>query len=130
MYGAGGRVPGALASTTGCLFNKWLVVRAMRGTVMGVHFQSQGHRDRVIRTPHDGGELQSLVELLRWRAQEQPQQRAYTFLVDGEAEAGHLTYGELDQQARAIAAHLQAVSAPGERAVLLYQAGLEYIAAF
>src|SRR5262249_17504659 len=86
------RMPGALPSTTGCLFNKWLVVSAMRGTVMGVHFQSQGHMDRIICTPHDVGELQSLVELLRWRAQEQPQQRAYTFLVDGEAEAGHLTY--------------------------------------
>ena len=27
----------------------------------------------------------TLVELLRWRAQYQPERRAYTFLVDGDA---------------------------------------------
>ena len=49
----------------------------------------------------------TLVELLRWRAQHQPERRAYTFLVDGEAEEVSLTYAELDHQARAIGAWLQ-----------------------
>jgi 7-keto-8-aminopelargonate synthetase-like enzyme/acyl-CoA synthetase (AMP-forming)/AMP-acid ligase II/acyl carrier protein len=73
---------------------------------------------------------QNLVELLRWRARHQPDQRAFTFLLDGETTAEHLTYAALDRQARTIAAHLQRVSDPGDRALLLYPTGLPYIAAF
>ncbi|MFQ5794226.1 MAG: AMP-binding protein [Candidatus Bipolaricaulia bacterium] len=72
----------------------------------------------------------TLVDLLRWRALHQPNQRAYTFLTDGETEEVSLTYGELDRQARAIGAWLQSLAATGERALLLYPPGLEYIAAF
>jgi len=78
----------------------------------------------------DQAKHSTLVELLRWRALKQPNQRAYTFLLDGEREEVHLTYGELDRQARAIAALLQDMKAEGERALLLYPPGLEYIAAF
>jgi malonyl CoA-acyl carrier protein transacylase len=72
----------------------------------------------------------TLVKLLRFRAQYQPEQIAYIFLKDGETESGRLTYRELDQNAQAIAASLQSLVAPGERALLLYQSGLEFIAAF
>jgi len=74
--------------------------------------------------------LSSLVDLLRWRALEQPEHQIYTYLIDGEAEGGHLTYEALDSQARAIGALLQSYKAAGERALLLYPAGLEFIAAF
>ena len=74
--------------------------------------------------------LSSLVELLRLRALEQPEQRIYTYLIDGETEGAQLTYEALDRQARAIAALLQSYQASGERALLLYPAGLEFIAAF
>ncbi|HKP13638.1 MAG TPA: AMP-binding protein, partial [Blastocatellia bacterium] len=40
-----------------------------------------------------------------------------------------LRYGDLDLRARAIAAALQELAAPGERALLCYPAGLEYVAA-
>ena len=46
----------------------------------------------------------SLVEILLQRAQNQPERKAYIFLQNGETESGSLTYGELDRQARAIAA--------------------------
>jgi amino acid adenylation domain-containing protein len=71
-----------------------------------------------------------LVDLLRWRAAHQPDRRAYTFLVDGEADAVHLTYADIDRQARSIAALLQSRGMAGERALLLYPPGLDYIAAF
>lgn len=71
----------------------------------------------------------TLVELLRWRAREQATGRAYTFLVDGKIEGATLTYGELDRQARAIGAWLQAHNARGERALLLYPQSLEVLAA-
>jgi acyl-CoA synthetase (AMP-forming)/AMP-acid ligase II len=51
-------------------------------------------------------------------------------VLDGQTAEQRLTYGALDRQARAIAATLQALSATGERALLLYPPGLAYIAAF
>ena len=74
--------------------------------------------------------LSTLVEFLRWRALHQPEQRIYTYLVDGELEGAHLTHEALDCQARAIGALLQSYRASGERALLLYPAGLEFIPAF
>src|SRR5690349_24751433 len=72
----------------------------------------------------------TLVELLRRRAIDAPTQRAYTFLVDGDAEELHLTYSELDSRARRIAAVLQQVSKPGDLVLLLYPPGLGYVSAF
>ncbi|HET9210870.1 MAG TPA: AMP-binding protein, partial [Thermoanaerobaculia bacterium] len=77
-----------------------------------------------------GDDPATLVEALRRRAESRPDRLAYTFLLDGETRELHVTYGELDLQARAIAARLQALGAAGERALLLYPAGLQYAAAF
>ena len=72
----------------------------------------------------------NLVELLRFRAQYQPDKTAYIFLQDGETASSKLTYQELDYQARAIASRLQSLYTKGSRALLLYQPGLDFIAAF
>ncbi|MBW4574951.1 MAG: AMP-binding protein [Aphanothece sp. CMT-3BRIN-NPC111] len=75
-------------------------------------------------------EIYNLVALIQQRASNQPHKRAYTFLGDGETETAHLSYGELDQQARAIATQLKKLVAPGDRALLVYPSGLEFISAF
>lgn len=72
----------------------------------------------------------TLVELLRHRATYQPDDIAFIYLVDGETEEQPITYRELDRQARAIAAWLQTHDLVGERALLLYPPGLDFIAAF
>jgi acyl-CoA synthetase (AMP-forming)/AMP-acid ligase II len=72
----------------------------------------------------------TLVELLSYRAHNQPDQKVFTFLRSGEVEAAELTYGELHLQAQTIAAKLQSSAQPGERALLLFQPGLEFIVAF
>ncbi len=72
----------------------------------------------------------TLVDILRQRAQNQPDQIAFRFLQNGETESLQLTYQEMDQKARAIAASLQSFLSPGERVLLLYPSGLEFIAAF
>ncbi|NEO20617.1 MULTISPECIES: fatty acyl-AMP ligase [unclassified Moorena] len=72
----------------------------------------------------------TLVDILRYRAVNQPDAIAYTFLVDGETEQVSLTYQELEQKAQAIAFHLQSIYSPGETALLLYPPGLDYICAF
>lgn len=95
----------------------------------------------------------TFVDLIGDRAQSTPDRNAFTFLKDGETKEMTVTYGELDQQARAIATLLQQyggthfgkqegthlgkqggthLGKQGERAVLVYpyDAGLEFIAAF
>ncbi|MEH1781246.1 MAG: fatty acyl-AMP ligase [Nostoc sp.] len=72
----------------------------------------------------------TLIDLLSYRAKNQPEKTAYIFLRDGETEENRLTYGELDLQARSLATHLQSLISPGERALLLYPPGLEFISAF
>lgn len=72
----------------------------------------------------------TFVEILRGRAIQQPDDLAFRFLTDGESLGETLTYGELDQGSRAIAAQLQAMGLCGERALLLYPPGLDYLIAF
>ncbi len=73
---------------------------------------------------------QTLVELLQLRALHQPEKVLYTFLVDGEKEELTLTCGELDRRARSLSAWLKPVVATGDRVLLLYPPGLEFITAF
>src|SRR3954462_8446121 len=72
---------------------------------------------------------QSMVELLASQAADQPEATAYMFLDDRDGEQP-ITFGELDRRARLIAARLQLELKPGDRALLVYPAGLEFIAAF
>lgn len=72
----------------------------------------------------------NLVEMLLHRARCQPDDVGFVYLVDGEKDQIHLTYRELDRQARAIGAWLESRNLAGQRALLLYPAGLEFIAAF
>lgn len=71
-----------------------------------------------------------MIEVLRIRADTNPKTVAFTFLTDGEEEGARLTFADLDLQARAIAATLRDVAEPGDRALLLYAPGLEFIPAF
>ena len=73
---------------------------------------------------------QNFIEILQARARQQPNDRIFVFLKDGETESAELTYFQLDRQARVIAAHLQSLNLAGERALLLYPSGLEFIGAF
>ncbi|MGL5939265.1 MAG: fatty acyl-AMP ligase [Waterburya sp.] len=72
----------------------------------------------------------NLIDLLQYRAKNQSEQVAYRFISQGTSEIDRITYQELDRQARAIAALLQTTSSLGERALLLYPPGLEFIKAF
>ncbi|MEA2666818.1 MAG: hypothetical protein QOI11_3762 [Candidatus Eremiobacteraeota bacterium] len=65
----------------------------------------------------------------RW-AEQLPDQCAVRFLSDGEDAEESFSYRELDARARAIAVELQRFTRPGDRALLLYPPGLEYVAGF
>lgn len=70
------------------------------------------------------------VRLLREKAQQHPDLPVCTFLADGEAREASASYAELDAQARTIAAALQGRHSRGDRALLLFPPGLEYVSAF
>jgi acyl-CoA synthetase (AMP-forming)/AMP-acid ligase II len=72
----------------------------------------------------------SLVDILRWRAKNQPHRLVYRFLVDGESEEIVLTYEEVDRRARSIGALLQFYARPGDRALLLFPPGIDFITAY
>ena len=72
----------------------------------------------------------SFVELLSSRAAEQPERLAYQFLNDGLVEGPRFTYGELDARARSIATRLRTLTEPGDRALMLFPPGLEFVSAF
>jgi acyl transferase domain-containing protein/acyl-CoA synthetase (AMP-forming)/AMP-acid ligase II/pimeloyl-ACP methyl ester carboxylesterase/acyl carrier protein len=72
----------------------------------------------------------TLIDRLQEQESRQPHKRAFTFLADGETEIDSLTYQQLNHQAKAIASVLQSHYAAGQRALLLYQPGLDFITAF
>ncbi|MCB0845507.1 MAG: AMP-binding protein, partial [Bacteroidetes bacterium] len=86
-------------------------------------------------TPHSGilasmEGVKTLVDLLQFRAENQADDLACAFLTKGEELTHQMTYRELDASARAIAAKLQSIASKGERAMMLYPSGLEFVAAF
>lgn len=72
----------------------------------------------------------TIVDILRDRSCNMSHTQAFTFLEDGEIQELTLTYHELDRRSRAVAAQLQALGLRGERAILLYPSGLDYLIAF
>lgn len=71
-----------------------------------------------------------LPDVLRERARTAPAATAYVFLDEHGAEAAAVTYAGLDLRARAIAARLAEVAGPGDRALLVFPSGLDFVAAF
>src|SRR5919204_396376 len=71
----------------------------------------------------------TLLDVLRLRALEDPGGWALTFLADGERDEARLSYAELDERARAIAALLRERLPEQGSALLLHPPGLDYVAA-
>lgn len=73
----------------------------------------------------------SFLERLRYWSAAVPDKLAYRFLEGGEEDdIQTLTYAQLDEQARAIAAQLVSMGYAGKRALMMYPPGLEFITAF
>ncbi|MEV4411511.1 fatty acyl-AMP ligase [Catellatospora sp. NPDC049609] len=71
-----------------------------------------------------------LPDILATRAALTPDRRAYVFLNEDEAEEAVLTYAELHRRALAVAERLTALCAPGDRALLLFPPGLDFIVGY
>ena len=71
----------------------------------------------------------NFVERVRYWAVATPDTVAFRYL-EGDEETDVVTFAELDTQARAIAARLVAMGFAGQRALMLYPPGLDFIRAF
>jgi long chain fatty acid CoA FadD26 len=75
----------------------------------------------------------TIPELIELRADEQPDDTAYTF-VDYESDpagvAEHLTWSELRDRVEVVAEALAKLGSPGERALVVAPQGLEYVVGF
>lgn len=95
-----------------------------------------------IEPPRDGPDAQwiganalievdaTMVDVLRRRARDEPRQVAVTFLRNGEADLAHVSYGDLDHQAATLARDLATRFDAGERVLLVYPPGPEFLAGF
>ncbi|PWY57586.1 beta-ketoacyl synthase [Legionella qingyii] len=71
--------------------------------------------------------MQNIVNVLQNRAQKYPHQEAILYLEDGEHKTAGLTLAELDYHAKIIAAQLQTRQMTGNRVILLYPTGIEFV---
>ncbi len=79
----------------------------------------------------DSTRWETLVDLLEYRAESQPDSVVFEFLTDVDGTSQHITYGELARHARSIATSLrQKKLSIGDRAVIIYPPGLELISAY
>ncbi|HTV25129.1 MAG TPA: AMP-binding protein [Polyangiaceae bacterium] len=72
----------------------------------------------------------TLAHALSHWAQHRPVDTAFRYLIDGEQKAVAKTFAQLERDALAVAAALVECTEPGDRALLLYPRGLDFIAAF
>ena len=84
---------------------------------------------QVVETMATNYSYSTPVEALQSWAKSKPDQAAFIYLEMGEEETARLTFAELDRSARETAAYLQSLSNPGDRALLIYPTGLEFVKA-
>ncbi|MCB9752104.1 MAG: AMP-binding protein [Myxococcales bacterium] len=74
-------------------------------------------------------ESQTFVEHIQRAAARDPDRVIYTVLDDGERAGETLTNGELDRRARAVGATIAPRVRPGDRVLMMYPSGLEFVVA-
>jgi acyl-CoA synthetase (AMP-forming)/AMP-acid ligase II len=74
--------------------------------------------------------LASFADVLRYRAAVQPQDRAYVALSERGSQEAVLTFAELERRAADVAARLAARLRQGDRVLLVFPAGLDFMVAF
>lgn len=93
-----------------------------------MNFQKNSYKTRA--KSQKSQKISTLSDILADRVQHHGEKTGYIFLEDGERELSHLTYQALETKAKAIATTLQACTQPGDRALLLYHPGPEFLMAF
>ena len=74
--------------------------------------------------------IRTMNDLLRHRAQTQPDDPAYAFVNERGEEEDRLTFAALDRAARGLAGEIGQQARPGDRALLIFPQGLDFIVAW
>ena len=72
----------------------------------------------------------TLLDVLQSRATQQGPAAAFAFLAEDGREEEATSFGQLDQRARALATRLLEHANPGDRVILCYPPGLQFVGAF
>jgi len=72
----------------------------------------------------------NIIEILKKNAETRPNDILYRYIEDEEKEPLTLTYDQVHYEAKKIASNLLSTCRKGDRALMLYPAGLEFITAF
>jgi acyl-CoA synthetase (AMP-forming)/AMP-acid ligase II len=83
-----------------------------------------------IMTNDPAKQTENPVSLLQKRAELQPDKLAYIFLNYHQDDPEEMTYAQLEQRVRAMAATLQSYGAKDERALIILPEGMDYIVSF
>jgi acyl-CoA synthetase (AMP-forming)/AMP-acid ligase II len=73
---------------------------------------------------------ETIIDVLRQRAELTPHKRVFLFLDKGESEGASFTFAQLDRRARSIGCRLAALGARGKQVLLPNPPGLEFVANF
>src|SRR5689334_20972084 len=71
-----------------------------------------------------------MIDLLSHKARVHPEKVVYTFLYNDNKDEINITYQELHTCVKKIAGYLQHLGLEGQRALLMYPSGIDYIKAF
>lgn len=74
--------------------------------------------------------INTLIDLLQYQSNKYADNPLYVYLKNGEDESGILTYAMLNTKVMAVAAEIQKYASTGERALLLFSGGLDFIIGF
>ena len=74
-------------------------------------------------------QFSTLVDLLEKRGKELNDELLYIFLEDGENETNFITFGDMLNRVKAVSAYLQTIGKQGDRVLLLFPTGIEFITA-
>ncbi|MEZ6090551.1 MAG: AMP-binding protein [Pirellulaceae bacterium] len=99
--------------------------------ITGNSIEIQSGREAIVspQATSAPAELPTLMHRLRWYAQTTHADRiAFTMILDQDWNDIELSYRELDCRARAIAARLQSLDAPGQPVLIVHDPGMDYVA--
>jgi len=69
----------------------------------------------------------NIIDVLRYRMEQTPDETAYIFLKDGESEEEIVTYRQLGNTATSLAVKMAEMNVTGKRALLLFPPGMEFV---
>ncbi|NQZ10907.1 MAG: AMP-binding protein, partial [Algicola sp.] len=74
--------------------------------------------------------FEHMVAIIQWHLARHPAREVLSFLTEGETPSGSLSFASLDDKAREIAVQLAADGQQGDRALLVFHNGIDFITAF